>query len=123
MENNQLATEDSPPDRIKPQRDLGIVVGDAFIFLVIELDFIHKLVQLIRGHAPLWYLSSAAVVQLALVMAAITYRRIWRMLRSTGPSALNTEKLLGRVGYMVMCLLFALMFYSKYAADAAKAIQ
>ena len=123
MESNELARNESPTNQTKPQHDIGIMVGDVFIFLVIELDFIHKLIQLIRGHASLWYLSSATVVQLMLVMAAITYRSIWRMLRLTGSSAVDTEKLLGKIGYLVMCLLFALMFYTKYAADAANAIQ
>jgi hypothetical protein len=80
--------------------------------LVIEFELILKLVQLIRGHAPLWHVSSAAaVMQLMLVMAAITYWRIWRMLGSAGSSAVDTEKLLAKIGYMVMCLLFVLMLY------------
>jgi sorbitol-specific phosphotransferase system component IIC len=88
----------------------------------IEYDFILKLIDLIRGHAPLWHFSlAAAVFQLCLVMAAIGYRRIWRILRSTGPSAIDTEMLLGKVGYVVMCLLLALMTYSKFGEEAAKA--
>jgi len=46
-----------------------------------------------------------------LVMAVVTYRRIWRTLRSTGSFNIDSEKLLGRIEYLVMCLLFALMFY------------
>lgn len=92
-----------------------------FSLPVIELDFGDKLIHLIRAHAPLWYVSSAVVIQLMLVAAAITYWKIWRMLKSTEFSAADTNSLLAKIGYMVMCLLFALMFYSHYAVLVAKA--
>ena len=95
----------------------------AMFLAVVEMYFILPLVRLIRGHASLRYVFPAVLFQLALVMAAITYRRIWRILRSTGSSAVDAEKLLGEIGYMVMCLLFALMFHSDFAAEAAKVIQ
>lgn len=92
-----------------------------FSLAVIELDFGLKLIHLVRSHAPLWYVSSAAVIQLMLVMAAITYRKIWRMLKSSEFSGADMNSLLAKIGYMVMCVLFALMFYSHYAILAAKA--
>jgi hypothetical protein len=92
-----------------------------FLFAAIEVEFVMQLVHLIRSHAQLWYVSSAAIVQLTLVMAAVTYRKIWRILRSTESSTLGMNSILARIGYMVMCLLLALMFYSHYAALAAKA--
>ena len=92
-----------------------------FSLAVIELDFGLKLIRLVRSHAPLWYVSSAVVIQLMLVAAAITYWKIWRMLKSTEFSAADTNSLLAKIGYMVMCLLFALMFYSHYAVLVAKA--
>jgi hypothetical protein len=94
-----------------------------FLLAAIEFDFVLNLIHLIRTHAPLWYVSTAVVIQLGLGIAAITYRRIWRMLRSTGSPAVDTDRLLAKIGYMVMCLLFALMFYSHYAALAARAPQ
>ena len=127
MESEELARNVSSGQtkQQRDSRDMASVhmVLNAFIFLVIELDFSYKLVNLIRSHAPLWYVTSAAVVQLSLMMAAITYRRIWRILGSTRHSAADTEKLLEKIGYLVMCLLFTLMSYSNFAADAARAKQ
>ena len=94
-----------------------------FSLAVIELDFSFKLIHLIRTNAPLWYVSSGLVIQLMLVTAAFTYRRIWLILRSSELSAVDRESLLAKIGYMVMGLLFALMFYSHYAILAAKAPQ
>ena len=124
MGNNESVLKRSATDQGKRDFNTVYAVVTAFLLLPIEYDFILKLIDLIRGHAPLWYVSSAVVIQLGLVMAAITYRGIWRMLRSTGPSStLDTEKLLGKIGYMVMCLLFALMTYPDFAAHAAKVIR
>ena len=92
-----------------------------FMLAVIELDFGSKLSYLISAHAPLAYIPSALVMQLILVMAGITYRRIWRTLRSTDSFAIDKQKLLARIGYVVMCLFFALMSYSNYAALVERA--
>jgi hypothetical protein len=93
----------------------GSMVSNGFLFLVIELELIFNLVHSIRGQASPWHVAgsvaSAATFQVMLVMAVVTYRRIWRTLRSTGSFNIDSEKLLGRIEYLVMCLLFALMFY------------
>ena len=107
----------------KQDSNTVMMVVCAMFLGVVEMNFTLPLVRLIRGHASLGYVFPAVLFQLALVMAAITYRRIWRILRSTGSSAVDAEKLLGEIGYMVMCLLFALMFHSDFAAEAAKVIQ
>jgi hypothetical protein len=128
MDSNELARNEPSSGQTKQQRDKSdiasvFIVLNAFICFGIEFIFVLDLVRLIRHHAPLRYVSSAIFIQLCLGMAAITYRGIWRMLRSSGSSALDTQKLLGKVGYMVLCLLFALMCYSDFVGDATKAIQ
>lgn len=107
----------------EPSLAVGQVFINGFALLVIELDFVLKLIRLIQGHASLGYVLNAAVIQLCLTMAAVSYWRIWRGLPSDAGASFDRERVLSRVGNLVWCLLFALMFYPHYVELAAKVSQ
>jgi hypothetical protein len=120
MENNQLATEDSPPDRIKLRGAIVTVTVSALAFLAIEFEFISSLIHLIGVHAKSGYIWPALAFQIFLVTSLMKYLRFWQTLREMRASAKEKEKLATDISSLVFFLLLSLFVFSSVTVFFAK---
>ena len=120
MENNQLATEDSPPDRIKLRGAIGTMVISALVFVLIEFELIRSLNHLIGVHAKPDYIWPAVAFQIFLVASLMKYLRFWQRLSEMHASALEKEKIAADLSSLVFFLLLSLFVFSSVSVFFAK---
>lgn len=122
MEIDIISREESTSAQVKRPADSAIMGGIvAFSFLVIEADFIRRLVLLFLAHAHSYYVLNAIAFQTCMVVAF----GYWRRLRK--PLALQNEpKLLDQfahnVSVMVMMLLLSMMQFVSFVTAFDRAI-
>lgn len=115
MESNTVTRQNSESDA--PE---GQIVISILLVAAIECDFVFKLIHVLNAHALMRYIGDVCLFQFGVVMFGVAYWRCWKKLIASGVGTREINDILGRISYIVMCLLFSLMAYSSFTAFGAQ---